>query len=94
MSASIDLNLGGMYATCRPLQTKLRTTIAAYVQRSCCRTAMVVLGSRPQNTDHRTAASGQAHENSMKQFLNSQDVSMTRTVAADSLRPYCAELLS
>lgn len=55
---------------------------------------MVVLGSRPQNTDHRTAASGQAHENSMKQFLNSQDVSMTRTVAADSLRPYCAELLS
>jgi len=29
----------------------------------------------------------------MKQFLNTQDASMTRTVAADSLRSYCAELL-
>jgi hypothetical protein len=29
----------------------------------------------------------------MKQFLNTQDALMTRTVAADSLRPYCAELL-
>jgi hypothetical protein len=29
----------------------------------------------------------------MKQFLTSQDVSVTRTAAADALRPYCAELL-
>jgi hypothetical protein len=30
----------------------------------------------------------------MKQFLTSQDASMTRTFAVDSLRAYCAELLS
>jgi hypothetical protein len=30
----------------------------------------------------------------MKQFLTSQDASMTRQVAVDSLRAYCAELLS
>jgi len=29
----------------------------------------------------------------MKQFLTTQDAPMTRTVAAVSLRPYCAELL-
>jgi hypothetical protein len=30
----------------------------------------------------------------MKQFLTTQDALMTRTVAAISLRPFCAELLS
>jgi hypothetical protein len=30
----------------------------------------------------------------MKQFQTSQDASMTRTAAVDSLRAYCAELLS
>jgi len=29
----------------------------------------------------------------MKQFLTSQNASMTRTVAADTLRPFCAELI-
>jgi hypothetical protein len=48
---------------------------------------------RRPNIDHRAAADGHTHERSMKQFLNTQVASMTRTVAADSLRPYCAELL-
>jgi hypothetical protein len=30
----------------------------------------------------------------MKQFLTTQDALMTRTAAAISLRPFCAELLS
>ena len=55
---------------------------------------MVVLVSGLQILTIALWPSGQTHEPSMKQFLTSQDVSMTRTVAANSLRPYCAELLS
>ena len=48
-----------------------------------------------QYIEHRIAASGgRAHERSMKHFPTSQDASMNRTVAADSVRRYCAELLS
>jgi len=74
--------------------TKRRATIAARVQRFCCRIAIAVLASDPPKINHRAAANSQPHERPMKQFLTTPDALMTRTVAAASLRPFGTELLS
>ena len=74
--------------------TKRRAPIAACVQRSYCRIAIAVLASDPQRLIITLRPTGQPHERPMKQFLTTQDALMTRTVAAISLRPFCAELLS
>ena len=69
--------------------------IAALEQRLHCRIGKAMLVSDPQLIRPlRNAPRGRNHETSMKQFLTSQDVSTTRTAAADSVRRDCAELHS
>jgi len=67
----------------------------------CCVRATLLLPDRdsgaslrPPKINHHAAANSQPHERPMKQFLTTQDALMTRTVAATSLRPFGAELLS
>ncbi len=64
------------------------SSIAARAQRARCSRIMAVLVSMPSNGCQVSAAADDlTKENSMKQLLTSQDVSISRAAAADASRP-------
>jgi hypothetical protein len=69
-------------------------SIGVRVQRTRCRIAISVVVSTPPMLATALRPATKHLENSMNQFLTSQDASTPRAAAADALRRHYAELLS